>query len=407
MVSNMRLNIAGLRHLVPESIWMEIAPTDIGRVEREIAQTPHSNQTAKRHARLNRLSLYALQSWLKSQADEFDSSIEVFPSAEGLPWIWEITNGTALNIGNTRLVIIPSDFTDTEELIVPQEWIDVPNLVGSYYLAMQVDQANERICLWGYISYDEMKAKKLGKYDDIYRNYHIDREDLHSDFELLWMDCEISPAGLPKLQELPIVGSATVERLIEKIATPGIFSPRLDLKFTELAPILNSTEYLKILYAKRNQLELPKTLVRLGDWFNDIFDRVWQPSELVFPFKNMTSMKGVSANTIQSKSERVGSKIIDLRPDNQHIALIVHQQKISEGKTEIVVRICPATESIYLPDELTLNILDEDGQIIPKLTKKAQANNWLQLKFTGDTGDVFSTSIEFGENRSVEDFILN
>jgi hypothetical protein len=240
---NMTLNIAELRNLAPESIWFEITSADRERVERDIDQTKHSNQIAKYHARLNRLSLYALQSWMESQADKFDHRpIDLFPSVEGLPWIWEITNGTGLNIGNTRLVIIPSDFTDTEELIVPQEWIDVPNWAGNYYLAMQVDEEKGRICLWGYI----------------YRNYHLDREDLHDDFEVLWIDCQINTAMHLSRELLPQIDDATAERLIAKIETPNIFSPRLDLKFDDLRKILDSIKHLNKLYTKRNTAKVEK-----------------------------------------------------------------------------------------------------------------------------------------------------
>jgi Protein of unknown function (DUF1822) len=255
MVMNMTLNISELRNLAPESIWFEITPDLRERVERDIDRTKHSNQIAKYHARLNRLSLYALQSWIESQADKF-RPIELFPNAEGLAWIWEITNGTAFNIGNTRLVIIPSDFTDTEELIIPQEWVDVPNWAGKYYLAVQIDEGKGRICLWGYISYDEVK--KLGKLDDIYRNYHLDREDLHDDFEVLWIDCQINTVGQLSREVLPQVDNKTAEGLIAKIEIPNIFSPRLDLEFDDLKKILDSIKHLKKLHMDRNTAKVEK-----------------------------------------------------------------------------------------------------------------------------------------------------
>jgi Protein of unknown function (DUF1822) len=405
MVINMKLSIADLRNIAPESIWIEITATDRLKVEREVNNCHHSNQIAKYHARLNRLSLYALQAWLQAEETELASQMQLFPSAEGLPWVWEIVNGTAFDLGTTRLVIIPSDLTDTEELNIPQEWLDVPNWVGNYYLAVRVDEANNRICIWGYIGEDEVKT--FGRYDEVYRNYRIDREYLHTDLDLLWMDCQLHPTVPPKSPDIPLVGSATVDRLIAQIATPAMFSPRLDLKFTDLVAILNSVEYLQKLYVKRNQLEsLPEKLVRLSDWFNGIFDRVWQPSELVFSYKNIESVKSIGTNTIQPQSESVGAKIINLAPVKRPLALIIHQSKISAEKTEILVRICPANESIYLPDNLRVNILDEEEKVIPSLTKKAQANNWLQLKFTGDAGDRFSTSIEFGEDRAVDRFII-
>jgi hypothetical protein len=322
MVMNMTLNISELRNLVPESIWFEITADLRERVERDIDRTQHSNQIAKYHARLNRLSLYALQSWIESQADKFDRPIELFPSAEGLPWIWEITNGTALNIGNTRLVIIPSDFIDTEELIVPQEWVDVPSWAGNYYLAVQVDEENGRICLWGYISYDEVK--KLGKFDDIYRNYHLDREDLHDDFEVLWLDCQINTAVQLQQEALPQVDDATAERLIAKIETPNIFSPRLDLKFDDLKNILNDLKHLKKLYTDRNRIRLPDWLNKIGDeiikfvdkGYIEIKDLVNQPDPLPGYMGTWASKFNISKIDLSTESKQ--RDVVNSLYANQH-----------------------------------------------------------------------------------------
>ncbi|TAG39467.1 MAG: DUF1822 family protein, partial [Oscillatoriales cyanobacterium] len=53
--------------------------------------------------------------------------------------MWEVVNGTAFQIGETRLILIPSDETELEEFCVPQEWVDIPNWSADYYLPVQVN----------------------------------------------------------------------------------------------------------------------------------------------------------------------------------------------------------------------------------------------------------------------------
>ncbi|GAB1540292.1 hypothetical protein NUACC21_29610 [Scytonema sp. NUACC21] len=130
----MKLNLQELRKLYPEQIWQEFSEKDLKQRESTIRR--YSNQTAQNNADLNCWCLNALRAWVK---ENLGDSITVLPSEADLPTIWDVVNGTAITIGKTRLVLIPDEAADTETLTVPQEWVDIPEWMADYYLAIQVN----------------------------------------------------------------------------------------------------------------------------------------------------------------------------------------------------------------------------------------------------------------------------
>ena len=102
----------------------------INQADREIAWQQaqhHFNPISRYNAYLNGACLNAVLNWLSEWLEP-----EAFPQpsvwhSQHISSIWEVVNGTAIQIGDTRLVLIPSDEEDLEELCVPQEWVDIPN----------------------------------------------------------------------------------------------------------------------------------------------------------------------------------------------------------------------------------------------------------------------------------------
>ena len=84
-----------------------------------------------------------------------------------LPWLqeesraskidWELVNGTAITIEDSRLLLVPSEAEDLSELRVPQEWIDIPALRADYYLAVQVNVDAGYIRIWAYTTHQQLK----------------------------------------------------------------------------------------------------------------------------------------------------------------------------------------------------------------------------------------------------------
>jgi Protein of unknown function (DUF1822). len=61
---------------------------------------------------------------------------------------------------------------------------------------------------------------------------------------------------------------------------------------------------------------------------------------------------------------------------------------------------------MYLPDGVQLTVLDETGNPIPQLEAQARADNWIQLKFTGEPGDQFSVKVSLEESSITEHFLI-
>src|SRR3712207_1878837 len=139
-----------LNELEPASsnqLQLKISPADQERAWQQ-AQS-QSNAIARYNTYLNRACLNTFISWLEDwlQEEPLPQPL-IWPDEASLVSILEVVNGTAIQIGKTRLVLIPSETMDFEELCVPQEWVDIPCWAADYYLALQVDMDGDEDDCW-------------------------------------------------------------------------------------------------------------------------------------------------------------------------------------------------------------------------------------------------------------------
>jgi hypothetical protein len=250
--------------LESETIWLSLA-------DRELLPThprQYSNVTAQENALINQLCLEKTQAWLTELGIE---STPTFTHAQ-MASMWDVVNGCALTIGNRRLILVPSDNFDREELRVPQEWVDIPNWMGDYYLGIQLDLDDQIMNIWGYTSHRTLR--ETGVYNPLDRTYSISSDLTIANLDIMWM------AQILDLQEMTIV--PTIDSLnldvsinaIDRLSYASPYSPRLDLDFTTWAAILSNNNLRDRLYQRRLQvanLELNQTQpLKLGDWLRFI-----------------------------------------------------------------------------------------------------------------------------------------
>ncbi|KAB8317121.1 DUF1822 family protein [Tolypothrix campylonemoides VB511288] len=156
------------------------------------------------------------------------------------------------------------------------------------------------------------------------------------------------------------------------------------------------TDFVELTAAK-----VSKGLLQLSKWFEGLFDAGWQ-SELSVA----AATRDISPVNITEKREVGGAKIIHLMHLSQSVVLILRQTQLSQDEIEILLRLYPADESIFLPDGVNMKLLDDKDNPIPHLEKQAKANNWLQLRFKGNIGDKFSLRISLGEDNFTEKFVI-
>lgn len=211
----------------------------------------HSNPISRYNAYLNGVCVKAFLNWLSEWLAE-----EAFPQpsvwhGQDLASIWELVNGTAFQIGETRLILIPSDETELEEFCVPQEWVDIPNWSADYYLPVKVnfdgDDGECWIELHGFATHRQLKHE--GRYNAGDRTYSLAIEELTASLTVMQLTF-----GLNLQQEispLPSLSEGEAAKLLQLLSDSSIYSPRLKVGFEQWAAFLANDECRQLLYDRR------------------------------------------------------------------------------------------------------------------------------------------------------------
>jgi hypothetical protein len=156
--------------------------------------------------------------------------------------IWQFINGSVVNIHDKRLILIPSDATDLEGFEVQQEWVNIPNLAGDYYLPVRVDLEKNYLHIWGFIS--RKNLQKRADYDKLDKLYIVSSGDVIDDIETLWIALELYEEK-GDFEALPSLTESEAAKLIKTYSQPLPYSPRLKGNFQEWMALLNEKEWLK------------------------------------------------------------------------------------------------------------------------------------------------------------------
>jgi len=259
----------------PTQLWLEILTNQTRWQQSQFFSTPSSRWNAY----LNQICLDAVLPWLRK---EYAPQALVWPNFAALPSFWEIVNGTAIVMGTTRLVLIPSETIDLS-LRVPQEWVDIPAWAADYYLAAQVNVDEEWVRIWGYTTHQQLKAS--GSYDPGDRTYCLEEDDLIQDLNVLWVARQLCPEESTRgiITPLPALPLAQAENLLQRLGNPAISVPRLAVPFELWGGLLEHGGWRQRLYERRQGLPQWSILQWLQAGVSDFgqqigWQRVEQPS---------------------------------------------------------------------------------------------------------------------------------
>ncbi|AFZ20250.1 DUF1822 family protein [Allocoleopsis franciscana] len=143
-----------------------------------------------------------------------------------------------------------------------------------------------------------------------------------------------------------------------------------------------------------------KPVINLSQWFEDIFEAGWQaveallaePAELAFNYRS-------------ASLEVRRCKQIELATADRSVALIVALIGESEQDMDISVEVQPTNGQFYLPANLQLMVLNEDGEAVMDI-RAGSNNKTIQLEFGGEAGDRFGVKVVLGEVSVTENFII-
>ncbi len=214
----------------------------------QVQEQTYSTPGADQRAWINQLCLQAFLPWFR---EEIDSSAKVYPNTAALPSFWEVVNGTAITFNTSRLVLIPTLAMDGDELRVQQEWVDIPEWVADYYIAVQVNPDDGWMKIFGYTTHKILKEK--GVYDISDRTYSLESEDLIQDINVLWVTRQINyPEALQtEIAPLDYIPQTQAENLLGRLSNPDVKFPRLAVPFPLWGSLIAHGGWRKKLYESR------------------------------------------------------------------------------------------------------------------------------------------------------------
>ena len=382
----------------PTSLWLEISSTTQTQSWQQSRHYyPPGNmdaqaQSASWRAYLNHLCLQTFLDYLEEE-ENFEAS--AYPSTQTLFHIWSVVDGAAISLGNKRLVLIPTPTLGEGELRVPQEWIDIPNWVGDYYLGVKIYPDDQELEIVGYTTHAQLKNK--GSYDPQERYYCLDRAELIEDVSVLWVALELCPeertkVSVPSLPTLPVTQA---ESLVQRLGNREVVRPRLAVPFEHWGALLEQENYLEQIYLQRQNV----TQVNLSQWFDNLFASGWQSLDTLFPDRNNLAFS-LRGNSTQVK--RV--KLIEL--ENQAVVLALSLSSEDDGRVGIRTQLYPAPTETHLPEGVRLDLLSSTGESLKSVRARGE-DDFVQIqRFKCAQGYRFNIQVSLDDISVREIFVV-
>ncbi|MBO3462212.1 DUF1822 family protein [Aetokthonos hydrillicola Thurmond2011] len=402
-----------------ETTFLNQLQLNISSVEQNLAweqAQEYSNTLARYNTYLNRVCLYTFLDWLTDWlAEEPVSKPSIYPTEDSLPSFWEVISGTAIQVGEKRIVLIPSETMDLEELCVPQEWIDIPTLAGDYYLAVQVnlgvhdDEYWMKVC--GFTTHRQIKQQ--GKYNKCDRTYIMPVENLTKNLTVMLVMMELyTKEEIPKL---PSLSKTEAQQLLQILGDPSLYFPRLqaDVTFEQWAALLENNEWRIQLYHRRigRFIAAKNSSVtnNLSNWFQNIFESGWESINALTNTESLNLALAFRQREVALKEKSVEAiKLIDLgmQLGSQSVAMLIGLAWEDEQKVGIRVQLHPASGETYLPPNIKLALVSRAGKTLQEFTSRSQ-DNFIQLKrFTCPIGKSFKIQVAINDFSIIEEFVV-
>ncbi|MEO0408514.1 MAG: DUF1822 family protein [Cyanobacteria bacterium P01_A01_bin.135] len=371
--------------------------------------------TARWRAYINRLCFYGALPWLADLGFDPDQAYSV----EQSHWaIWGLVGGTAVPLEDgTRLVLLPSEAADTDELRIPQEWVDSPRWAADYYIGVRLDPEVGQ-CLWGYATHAQIKQQ--GSYDSGDRTYSL-AEGTVGDLTALSLIralCSQEPTRLD-IPALPKVPPAQATSLLERLAHASSPALRLAVPFALWGALLEDEAWRSRLWELRSGAARPEPAtvpadvgaarvepVCLREWLRRLeqssasgLEQGWQPLDALLPANSLVSM---AFRDLESSQTATGGKRITFDKGVVGV-LVVGAVKEADGRVGVRVQLRPEAGA-GLPQGVVLSLLSPSGEVVQTVQNRA-IDDYIQLKrFRLPPGYPFIIQVQLGVQTVLEQF---
>jgi len=290
-------------------IWLEFSAQQQNQAW-EKSQS-FSLASSRWNAYLNQICLITVLPWLQ---EEYVPRAKVWPNNPALSSFWEMVNGTAIVLDNTRFVLIPSEAIDQSELQVPQEWVDIPSWIADYYLAVQINPDDRCVVIWGYATHKQLKQ---GFYDVSDRTYSLPQENLIHDLNVLWVARQLATEEITRAEVTPlaILPQAQAENLLQRLGNPAIIEPRLAVPFELWGALLEHGGLRQQLSSRRMGLPAQQSIVNwLRTEVSEIAQQIgWKKIELQLDFARARGIELTEGEAMLSRQLQIAGQQYELQ----------------------------------------------------------------------------------------------
>lgn len=188
-----------------------------------------------------------------------------------------LTEALAIEVDSLRLVLVPTETLDHDELRVPQEWVEVPSLVGDYYLGIQVEPDDATVTIWGYASHQTLKNQ--GHLDLGDRTYSLPQEALIGDLNVLWLTQTLCPETTRGAVTAPAPLAPTqAQNLIDRLTSAQ--NPRLEIPTDLWLALMENGGWRQQLAQARQGIQRTNVLQWLQQGIENLSNLTWQQQTL-------------------------------------------------------------------------------------------------------------------------------
>lgn len=346
---------------------------------------------------LNQVAVTTLLPWIA------EASGQTPTVAQGTAARWGIVGGSAIQVGNVRLIVVPSEAMDREEFAVPQEWVDAPNWIGDYYLAVEVDTDGQWVEPWGYATHAMLKTQ--GTSDPIARTYNLEGDRVISDLSILWVMMQFSE---PTRVEVPAPMSITLDQAqdwIQQLSSVSL--PRWELPPSQWNALINNDRLFQQLCAAR-QAEVAASTpspLNLSAWLQGAIATGWTTLDGLFQGEPnwAASLRNSPAQDAAGNAHQY-AKSMSLGDGLPAVVLAVTVRDEPGDRRSILIQVLPSVGESYLPEALRLAMYSTSGDEVQSVTAEAQTRLVQLRPFRCAPGTAFQVQVTWEATTATEFF---
>lgn len=150
--------------------------------------------------------------------------------------------------------------------------------------------------------------------------------------------------------------------------------------------------------------------VNLSQWLENVFEAGWETVEALFRqqyqlasgFRSGDRFRAQMPSSAEGEVKR--GKLLDLQRSDEKVALFVGLIPTPSPEMDIWVELYPTDTQMYLPQDIYLSVLDEEGKAV--MQAEARGSDNVRFRLKGEPGERFGVKVALGDVIITEEFII-